>query len=85
VRLGIFGGSFDPPHVGHLLAASDAFELLQLDKLLFIPAAVQPFKRGEAQATAAQRLRMVELMIAGDPRFEADPVEIDREGLSYTV
>jgi len=85
VRLGILGGSFDPPHVGHLLAASDAFELLELDRLLFIPSGVQPFKRGKANADAAQRLRMVELMLAGDPRFEADPVEIDREGLSYTV
>lgn len=85
MRLGILGGSFDPPHVGHLIAASDAFELLELDRLLFIPAGVQPFKRGEANAAAAQRLRMVELMLAGDPRFGADPVEIDREGLSYTV
>jgi nicotinate-nucleotide adenylyltransferase len=85
VRLGIFGGSFDPPHIGHLLAASDAFELLELDRLLFIPAAVQPFKRNELQGSAAQRLRMVELMIAGDARFAADPVEIDRKGLSFTV
>lgn len=85
MRLGIFGGSFDPPHVGHLLAASDAFELLELDRLLFIPAAVQPFKQQELQASAAQRFRMVELMIAGDPRFAADPVEIDRKGLSFTV
>jgi len=85
VRLGIFGGTFDPPHIGHLLAASDAFEQLELDRLLFVPAAVQPFKQHEVKASAAQRLRMVELMIAGDPRFAADPVEIDRKGLSYTV
>lgn len=85
MRLGIFGGSFDPPHVGHLLAASDAFELLELDQLLFIPAAVQPFKLHEVQASAAQRLRMLELMIADDPRFAADPVEIDRKGLSFTI
>ena len=85
MRLGIFGGSFDPPHVGHLLAASDAFELLELDRLLFIPAAVQPFKKYELEGSAAQRLAMVELMIAGDSRFAADPVEIDRKGLSFTV
>lgn len=85
MRLGIFGGSFDPPHIGHLLVASDAFELLELDLLLFIPAAVQPFKRTATQASAEQRLRMVELMIAGDSRFAADPVEIDRKGLSFTV
>ncbi|HEY9425570.1 MAG TPA: nicotinate-nucleotide adenylyltransferase [Gemmatimonadaceae bacterium] len=85
MRLGIFGGTFDPPHVGHLLAASDAFELLELDRLLFVPAAVQPFKQNEVQASAAQRLTMVELMIAGDSRFATDPVEIDRKGLSFTV
>lgn len=85
MRLGIFGGSFDPPHVGHLLVASDAFELLGLDRLLFVPAAVQPFKQHEAHASAAQRLRMVELLIGGDSRFAADPVEIDRKGLSFTV
>ncbi len=85
MRLGILGGSFDPPHIGHLLAASDAFELLELDQLLFVPAAVQPFKQSEVQASAEQRLRMVELMIGPDARFAADPVEIDRKGLSFTV
>lgn len=85
MRLGIFGGSFDPPHIGHLLAASDACELLELDLLLFIPAAVQPFKQNEVQGSAGQRLRMVELMIAGDVRFAADPMEIERKGLSFTV
>lgn len=85
MRLGIFGGTFDPPHVGHLLAASDAFELLELDRLLFIPAGVQPFKRGEVQASSAERLRMLELMVAGDLRFAVDPVEIDRKGLSFTA
>jgi nicotinate-nucleotide adenylyltransferase len=85
VRLAIFGGSFDPPHVGHLLAASDAFELLRLDRLLFVPAAVQPFKRHEVDASAAQRLNMGERMNPVHPRFDADTEEIDREGLSYTV
>lgn len=85
MRLGIFGGTFDPPHIGHLLAASDAFELLELDRLLFIPAAVQPFKGSEVKASPAERLRMLELMVAGDERFAADPVEIDRKGLSFTV
>ena len=85
MRLGIFGGTFDPPHIGHLLAASDAFELLELDRLLFVPAAVQPYKGREVEASAAERLRMVELMVDGDERFVADPVEIDRKGLSFTV
>lgn len=85
VRLGILGGTFDPPHVGHLLAASDAVEALGLDRLLFIPAAVQPFKSGRVEASPAERLRMLQLMVGDDPRFAVDSIEIDREGLSYTV
>jgi nicotinate-nucleotide adenylyltransferase len=86
VRLGIFGGTFDPPHVGHLLAASDAFEHLSLDRLIFIPAAVQPLKAGRRQtASADHRLAMVRLLTDRDPRFATDSVEVDREGLSYTV
>lgn len=85
MRLGIFGGTFDPPHVGHLLAASDAIEHLGLDRLVFVPAAVQPLKVGREAAAAADRLAMVRLTVGGDPRLESDSVELDREGLSYTV
>jgi nicotinate-nucleotide adenylyltransferase len=85
VRLGVFGGTFDPPHIGHLLAASDAYEALALDRLIFVPAAVQPFKVSAVLASPQQRLRMVELMIGDDPRFVVDPIEIDRTGLSFTV
>lgn len=85
VRLGVFGGTFDPPHVGHLLAASDAFEVLGLDRLLFVPAAVQPFKGPAVEAAPAQRLRMLELTVGDDPRFAVDPIEIGRTGLSFTV
>jgi len=85
VRLGLFGGTFDPPHVGHLLAASDAFEALGLDRLVFIPAATQPLKVGRTTAPAEQRLAMLTLLLAGDPRFDLDPIEIQRTGLSYTV
>ncbi len=85
MRLGILGGTFDPPHVGHLLAASDAFELLALDRLLFVPAGRQPFKVGVVEATGEQRVEMLRAMICDDPRFEVDPVEIRRPGLSYTV
>jgi nicotinate-nucleotide adenylyltransferase len=85
VRLGIFGGSFDPPHVGHLLAASDAFEALHLDRLIFVPTSVQPLKAGLARAAAPQRLAMVKLLAGSDERFEVDAVEISRAGLSYTV
>jgi nicotinate-nucleotide adenylyltransferase len=85
VRIGIFGGSFDPPHIGHLLIAGDAHEALGLDRLIWIPAGVQPLKIGQAIATGAQRIHMVRLLLEGDPRFEVDSVEIDRPGLSYTV
>lgn len=85
MRIGIFGGTFDPPHVGHLLAASDAIEHLTLDRLVFVPAAVQPLKAGRSTASAADRLAMVRLTVADDPRLETDSVEVDRDGLSYTV
>jgi nicotinate-nucleotide adenylyltransferase len=68
-----------------LLAASDAFEALELDRLLFVPAGVQPFKTRTVEATPEQRFRMLELTVRGDPRFAVDPIEIDRKGLSYTV
>jgi nicotinate-nucleotide adenylyltransferase len=85
VRIGLLGGSFDPPHNGHLLAAGDAFDELGLDRLLFIPAATQPLKREGGAVAPAQRLAMVRLLVADDPRFLVDAVEIDRGGLSYTV
>jgi nicotinate-nucleotide adenylyltransferase len=85
MRLGILGGSFDPPHVGHLLAASDAHAELELDRLIFVPAAAQPLKQGQLVASAAQRLDMVHFAVDGDPRFSVSPIEIERKGLSYTV
>jgi nicotinate-nucleotide adenylyltransferase len=85
VRLALFGGTFDPPHLGHWLTAVDAFEALDVHRLVFVPAAQQPLKQGQVQAPPADRLAMVEAMVAGDPRFAVDPIEIDRAGLSYTV
>jgi nicotinate-nucleotide adenylyltransferase len=85
VRLGLFGGTFDPPHVGHWLAASDAYELLSLDRLVFVPAAQQPLKQGRVSAPPEERVAMLRLMLQGDPRFEIDEIEIDRRGLSFTV
>lgn len=85
MRLGVLGGTFDPPHVGHLLAASDAVEALALDQLLFVPAAQQPLKRDSVVASASDRLAMTRLLVEGDPRFRVDALEIDRGGLSFTV
>lgn len=84
MRVGLFGGSFDPPHVGHVLVAQDAREALQLDRLLVIPAAQQPLK-GAQQAPGAHRLAMVRAAFAGIAGIEVDAVEIERGGLSYMV
>jgi len=85
VRLGIFGGSFDPPHLGHLLPVIDAAESLGLDAVRFVPAAVQPFKVGRATASPADRLAMTERLVAEIPGFTVDATEIERPGLSFTV
>lgn len=86
MRIGVLGGSFNPPHVGHLILASDAFEALGLDKLLIVPAAANPLKGENAGGAApSDRLRMAQECFAGDPRFEVTAMEIERGGLSYTV
>ncbi len=85
MRIGLFGGSFDPPHVGHWLAAIDAFERLTLDRLDFIPAGQQPLKASGHSSTPSQRLGMLQAMVGDDPRFGVNPIEIGRGGLSFTV
>ncbi len=85
MKLGLFGGSFDPVHLGHLLVAQAACEELGLDRLFFIPAAQSPFKPGAESSPAAARLRMLRLGLAGRARFEIDAQEIQRGGVSYTV
>src|SRR4051794_37733338 len=84
-RIGIMGGSFDPVHVAHLIVAEAAREVLQLDVVLFVPAGVQPLKRGQPAAPAEHRVAMVELAIAGNPAFALSRVEVDRAGPSYSV
>ena len=86
MRIGVFGGTFDPPHVGHLLLAADAREALQLDRLIFIPAGTQPFKLGTPPVASGQdRLEMVRLAVADDANYAVDDAELNRRGLSYTV
>src|ERR1700681_1571219 len=86
MRIGVFGGTFDPPHVGHLLLAADARDALQLDRLIFIPAGAQPFKvETPPVASAEDRLEMVRLAVADDANYAVDDAEINRKGLSYTV
>lgn len=84
-RLGLFGGTFDPPHLGHLALAEWARERLRLDGVVFVPAGDPPHKRGRVVTRAATRLAMTELAIAGREGFALSRVEIDREGPSYTV
>ena len=84
VRLGVFGGSFDPIHNGHLILAQVAREVLGLDRVLLVVSASQPLKPGHA-ASAADRLRMVELAVRGIADLVADGREVERGGPSYTV
>jgi nicotinate-nucleotide adenylyltransferase len=85
MRRGIFGGSFDPVHVGHLIVASAAADALALDHVHFVPTHVQPFKADRQHASPADRLAMLRAALAHDERFVLDTREIDREGISYTV
>ena len=84
-RVGILGGTFDPIHYGHLLIADEVREALQLDRILFVPAAMPPHKMGEQIASAADRAAMVKLAIAGNPLFSVCEIELGRPGPSYTV
>jgi nicotinate-nucleotide adenylyltransferase len=84
-KIGLFGGSFDPVHFGHLLVAQAAREELGLDRLFFIPAAQSPFKPGSTTAPAAERLRLLRLALAGKSWCEIDEQELHRGGVSYTI
>lgn len=83
-KSGFFGGSFDPIHHGHLIAAQDALEQLHLDFLYFVPAFQSPLRDDEVRAAPEQRLRMIRLAISGDSRFRIHESEIARGGISYT-
>jgi nicotinate-nucleotide adenylyltransferase len=85
VKTGLLGGTFDPPHLGHLIVAQDAALALGLDRILFIPAALPPHKVGLPITPARLRVRMLELALAADPRFAIDPLELGRSGPSFTV
>ena len=84
-RLGILGGTFDPPHVGHLWLAALAADALDLDRVLFMPAAQPPHKGGRLVTHATDRLLMTRLAIGADPAFELCPIEMERTGPSYTI
>jgi nicotinate-nucleotide adenylyltransferase len=85
MKLGIFGGSFNPVHLGHLLVAQAAMEEIGLDKLFFIPATKSPFKSNEKPAPDSIRLQLLRLALAGKTNCEIDEQEIRRGGISYTI
>jgi nicotinate-nucleotide adenylyltransferase len=85
MKLGLFGGSFDPVHLGHLLVAQAAVEELGLDRLFFIPAAQSPFKPESKPAPAPVRLQLLRLALAGRTNYEIDDQEIRRSDISYTI
>lgn len=82
-RLGVLGGSFDPPHLGHLVIASEACARFALERVLFVPAATPPHKDPGHRTTAAERLTMTEVAVEHDPRFEVIGIEMERD-LVYT-
>ncbi len=84
-RIGVFGGTFDPVHVGHLAIALAALESVPLERVLFVPARRSPLKERDPIASASDRVTMLEAAIAHEPRFAVSRAELDRDGLSYTV
>jgi len=84
-RLGIFGGSFDPPHAAHLHIARAARRQFELDRLLWMPASTPPHKRHKLLAPDEDRVRMIELLIEGESGFEINLIELERGGISFTV
>ena len=85
MRIGIFGGTFDPVHPGHLILAEQCREQGKLDQVLFVPAALPPHKREQALTPFAQRAEMLTLAISGHPAFRVEEMEKDRAGPSFTV
>lgn len=84
-RIGVFGGTFDPVHIGHLIIASELRHALDLDRLLFVPTGQPPHKADQAISADADRLAMLELAIGDDPAFEISTVDLERAGPSYTA
>ncbi|HVU25118.1 MAG TPA: nicotinate-nucleotide adenylyltransferase [Opitutus sp.] len=85
MKIGFLGGSFDPVHFGHLMAAQDAYEQYTLDKLILVPAAQAPLKPSDVQSSAEDRLAMLRAAVEWDQRFEVSDFELRRGGVSYTV
>ena len=85
MRIGVFGGSFDPVHIGHLIAAECCREQAGLDRVIFMPAAVPPHKQDRRLTAAEDRVQMLRLAVGGHDAFEVSTLEVDRGGVSFTV
>ena len=85
MKLGFYGGTFDPIHNGHLILAREAVETLGLDRLYFIPNAVSPHKTSTLAAPSNMRAEMIRVAIENEPRFDMDDLELNRPGPSYTI
>jgi nicotinate-nucleotide adenylyltransferase len=85
MKIGLFGGTFDPIHWGHLRSAEEVSETFGLDRVYFIPAAVPPHKRGQTTTPARDRLQMVRLAVAKNSKFSVSTAEISRAGVSYSI
>jgi len=85
LRIALFGGSFDPVHMGHLLVARAAIEEVALERIFFIPAAHSPFKPESKPAAGKERVRLLRLALAGMPECSLDEQELERGGVSYTI
>jgi nicotinate-nucleotide adenylyltransferase len=85
MKIGLFGGTFDPIHWGHLRSAEEVSETFGLDRVYFIPASIPPHKRGQTTTPAEDRLQMVRRGVSGNSRFSVSTVEISRVGVSYSI
>jgi nicotinate-nucleotide adenylyltransferase len=83
--IGILGGTFNPPHMGHLVMAQEALDQLDLDRVVFMPVATPPHKEAREDPGAEARLELARLAVGGDERFEVSPLEVDRGGASFTI
>ncbi|WP_391116127.1 nicotinate-nucleotide adenylyltransferase [Psychrobacillus sp. L3] len=83
-KVGILGGTFNPPHIGHLIIANEVLSALNLDELRFMPNATPPHKKKDERITVAERLKMVQLAIKNVPKMAVETIEMDRGGTSYT-
>jgi len=83
-KVGILGGTFNPPHIGHLIMANEVYHALELDEVRFMPNAIAPHKKNEDNSTDDNRLHMVELLIEPYSEFSVETIELERGGISYT-